>query len=141
MVASLVDMRGDEHRERADAAASALGRPIDFVSLATGRVVLPEGMAAAVNALEAPKLNSAGTSRGEDRRLVVDWPADVPEGGRHGFLRSDRPAFDEAVRGVADASGVANAQGEVSEVRYNAFGEVLDSTAYTGRITLASAGR
>ncbi|QQQ02756.1 hypothetical protein [Lysobacter enzymogenes] len=44
------------------------------------------------------------------------------------------------VRGVADANGVANALGEVSETRYTAFGEVRDSTAYTGRIVLATAG-
>ncbi|WP_046655866.1 putative Ig domain-containing protein [Lysobacter capsici] len=51
---------------------------------------------------------------------------------------SGQPTF--TVKGVADASGVANAQGEVTEIRYNAFGEVRDTTAYTGRITLASAG-
>ncbi|ROU08292.1 putative Ig domain-containing protein, partial [Lysobacter enzymogenes] len=49
-----------------------------------------------------------------------------------------RPTF--VVRGVADANGVANALGEVSETRYTAFGEVRDSTAYTGRIVLATAG-
>ncbi|QQP98177.1 putative Ig domain-containing protein [Lysobacter enzymogenes] len=44
------------------------------------------------------------------------------------------------VRGVADANGVANALGEVSETRYTAFGEVRDRTAYSGRIVLATAG-
>lgn len=44
------------------------------------------------------------------------------------------------VRGVADGSGVANAQGEVSETRYNAFGDMSDQIAYTGRITLAIPG-
>jgi len=51
---------------------------------------------------------------------------------------SGRPTF--VVKGVADGSGVANAQGEVVETRYNAFGEAIDTTAYTGRITLATAG-
>ncbi|ATE70871.1 putative Ig domain-containing protein [Lysobacter capsici] len=51
---------------------------------------------------------------------------------------SGRPTF--VVKGVADASGVANAQGEVIETRYNAFGEAIETTAYTGRITLATAG-
>ncbi|MFQ6309269.1 hypothetical protein ACLMLE_03205, partial [Lysobacter capsici] len=51
---------------------------------------------------------------------------------------SGRPTF--VVKGVADASGVANAQGEVTETRYNAFGEAIETTAYTGRITLATAG-
>ncbi|QWF18238.1 putative Ig domain-containing protein [Lysobacter capsici] len=51
---------------------------------------------------------------------------------------SGRPTF--TVKGVASASGVANAQGEVVETRYNAFGEAIETTAYTGRITLATAG-
>ncbi|MFZ5636354.1 MAG: putative Ig domain-containing protein [Pseudomonadota bacterium] len=44
------------------------------------------------------------------------------------------------VRGVHDAGNVQNAQGEVVETRYNAFGQVSDSIAYTGRITLSVAG-
>jgi len=47
-----------------------------------------------------------------------------------------RPTF--VVRGVADGNNVANALGEVTEIRYNAFGEVIDSIAYTGRVTLAN---
>jgi len=44
------------------------------------------------------------------------------------------------VRGVADSAGVRNAQGEVTETRDNAFGEVSDAIAYTGRITFANPG-
>ena len=44
------------------------------------------------------------------------------------------------VRGMHDALNVQNAQGEVQETRYNAFGQVIDSIAYTGRITLGVAG-
>jgi len=44
------------------------------------------------------------------------------------------------VRGVADSAGIRNAQGEVTETRDNAFGEVNDSIAYTGRITIANPG-
>lgn len=49
-----------------------------------------------------------------------------------------RPTF--VVRGMADAVGIANAQGEVTETRYNAFGDVVDTIAYTGRITLGTPG-
>lgn len=49
-----------------------------------------------------------------------------------------RPTF--VVRGMANAVGVANAQGEVAETRYNAFGDVVDTIAYTGRITLGTPG-
>jgi len=51
---------------------------------------------------------------------------------------SGQPTF--TVKGVANTSGVANAQGEVTETRYNAFGEATETTAYTGRITLSTAG-
>lgn len=42
------------------------------------------------------------------------------------------------VRGIADALGMPNAQAEVTETRYNAFGEAAETLAYTGRITIAS---
>ena len=44
------------------------------------------------------------------------------------------------VRGVADAAGHANALGEVSEIRYNAFGEVAGTVAYDRRIGIPSVG-
>ena len=44
------------------------------------------------------------------------------------------------VRGVIDSNGVANAQGEVTETRYTAFGDVSDQIAYTGRINVAVPG-
>ena len=50
----------------------------------------------------------------------------------------DRQTF--AVRGVTDGNGIQNAQGEVTETRYNAFGQVIDQLAYTGRITIPTPG-
>ncbi|HRO63227.1 putative Ig domain-containing protein, partial [Thermomonas sp.] len=44
------------------------------------------------------------------------------------------------VRGVKDGNGIANAQGEVTETRYTAFGQISDQLAYTGRINIAVAG-
>jgi YD repeat-containing protein len=44
------------------------------------------------------------------------------------------------VRGVASAQGVANAQGEVTETRYSAFGQATETLAYTGRITVVTPG-
>ncbi|MBD9477439.1 putative Ig domain-containing protein [Pseudoxanthomonas sp. PXM02] len=49
-----------------------------------------------------------------------------------------RPSF--TVRGVADSGNVANAQGEVTETRYNAFGQASETITYTGRINLATPG-
>jgi large repetitive protein len=44
------------------------------------------------------------------------------------------------VRGMYDSGNIQNAQGEVVETRYDAFGQAIDSIAYTGRITLGVPG-
>lgn len=44
------------------------------------------------------------------------------------------------VKGVHDGGNVQNAQGEVTETRYDAFGQVIDSLAYSGRIAIAVPG-
>lgn len=44
------------------------------------------------------------------------------------------------VRGQRDSGNVQNALGEVTETRYDAFGQVKDSIAYTGRITIPTPG-
>ena len=44
------------------------------------------------------------------------------------------------VRGVKDSNGIANAQGEVTEMRYSAFGQVIEELVYTGRIAIPVAG-
>jgi YD repeat-containing protein len=44
------------------------------------------------------------------------------------------------VRGVEGGAGISNAQGEVTETRYTAFGEIQDVTTYTGRIALQVPG-
>lgn len=106
VVASLVDMRTGEHRRASDAAAAELGARIDYVSLASGSTVLPEGLTERVTALDAPELNIAGTRRGALARVDLPWPARVPDGGRHGFLDGDTADFDQAIEvavGVLDS--------------------------------------
>lgn len=44
------------------------------------------------------------------------------------------------VRGVEDAAGLRNALGEVTEMRYTAFGDVADTLSYDGRIAIAVPG-
>ena len=46
----------------------------------------------------------------------------------------------QTVRGVANSQGVANAEGEVTETRYTAFGDVRETITYTGRITIGTPG-
>ncbi|MFG1929937.1 phosphoribosyltransferase family protein [Mycobacterium sp. NPDC048908] len=106
VVASLVDVRDGHHDGAVIQTARNLGVRIDHVSLAAGRVKLPHTLIDEVNALPPPTLNCAARSRpGTARRIQVAWPATVPEGGRHGFLRRDRTAFDTAVQLVGEQLG------------------------------------
>lgn len=113
VVASLVDMRSDEDRRRLSEAAAALGVRIDSVSLATGRVTTPDGLTDAVAALPPTPDRDPAPRRGTTRRVDVPWPDGVPDGGRHGFRASDRPAFDEAVDRAAEALEPALGDGPV----------------------------
>lgn len=96
VLATLVDMRTDADRDRFAAAAAALGARIDTVCLASGATVLPEGLVATVAELPAAELNPVADRRGASARLQLPWPREVPEGGRHGFLRADRAGFEQA---------------------------------------------
>lgn len=102
VLASLVDMRTAGDRIKFEAAAAELGARIDTVCLASGRTELPSGLIDTVTALPDPQLNPVAAQPGSYGRIELTWPADVPEGGRHGTLRSDNAAFDVAVKSIAD---------------------------------------
>lgn len=101
VIASLVDMRTDDHHRRTVEAAAELGATIEHVSLARGRSVVPPDLTAQVTALPAPELNPTAERRGRTRTVHAPWPGHVPDGGRHGFLFGDTTAFGEAVTAVA----------------------------------------
>ncbi|MEV0334092.1 phosphoribosyltransferase domain-containing protein [Nocardia sp. NPDC050717] len=98
VLASLVDMRTAADRAKFEVFAAELGARIDTVCLATGRVDLPAGLIDKVTALPDPALNPVAARRGSFTRLELPWPADVPEGGRHGILSTDAAAFDIALK-------------------------------------------
>ncbi|WP_280301026.1 phosphoribosyltransferase domain-containing protein [Nocardia neocaledoniensis] len=98
VLASLVDMRTAADRAKFEDFAAELGARIDTVCLATGRVELPAGLIEKVTALPDPELNPVAAQRGSFRKLALSWPADVPEGGRHGILNSDSASFDIALK-------------------------------------------
>ncbi|MFD9549970.1 phosphoribosyltransferase [Nocardia salmonicida] len=102
VLASLVDMRTPADRAKFEAAAAQLGARIDTVCLASGSTVLPSGLIDTVTALPDPRLNPVADRPGSYGRIELTWPADVPEGGRHGILRSDAAAFDIALKSIAD---------------------------------------
>ncbi|MET8773877.1 phosphoribosyltransferase domain-containing protein [Nocardia sp. NPDC004654] len=101
VLASLVDMRTAEDRAVFESAAAELGARIDTVCLASGLTKLPEGLIEAVTSMPDPALNPIAPQRGSFGRIELPWPDSVPEGGRHGILDSDAPAFESAVAAAA----------------------------------------
>ena len=101
VIASLVDMRTAEHLDATAATATELGVVIDNVSLAQGSVELEPGLVETVLSLPDPTFNPVATQPGSVRRIDAPWPAALPEGGRHGFLRSDAAGFADAIEAVA----------------------------------------
>ncbi|TQM29725.1 phosphoribosyltransferase domain-containing protein [Nocardia bhagyanarayanae] len=101
VLASLVDMRTDADRAVFESAAAELGARIDTVCLAAGLTKLPDGLIEAVTSMPDPALNPVAPQRGSFGRLELPWPDSVPEGGRHGILDSDTPAFESAVAAAA----------------------------------------
>ncbi|MDQ3287380.1 MAG: putative Ig domain-containing protein, partial [Pseudomonadota bacterium] len=59
------------------------------------------------------------------------------DGNRSWYFYDRAGQLTQTVRGVADESGLRNAAGEVVETRYNAFGQAIETIAYTGRIAIA----
>ncbi|MGH8075785.1 MAG: DUF6531 domain-containing protein, partial [Lysobacter sp.] len=60
------------------------------------------------------------------------------QGNKTWYFYDAAGRLTQTVRGVADAQNVRNAEGEVTEARYTAFGEVRDTIAYTGRIAIGA---
>ncbi|MFD3539324.1 phosphoribosyltransferase [Streptomyces sp. NPDC058662] len=121
VVVALVDMRSPADRDRLTAFAAEIGARVDLVALASGTVSLPEGVLAKGQAL-IEEYESRATADpdprpvpGSGRRtaawepVALDWPAGVPDGGRHGFTPAHRTALDAALprltRQLTDALG------------------------------------
>ncbi|MFF4100748.1 phosphoribosyltransferase [Streptomyces sp. NPDC001903] len=119
VVVALVDMRSPADRERLTAFAAEIGARVDLIALASGTVHLPEGVLAKGQALvEEYEGRDAGgpapaaaplAPAAPAGRVVLDWPAGVPDGGRHGFTPEHRARLEAALpalaRQLADALG------------------------------------
>ncbi|WP_084523818.1 phosphoribosyltransferase [Nocardia inohanensis] len=101
VLASLVDMRTEADQAAFEAAAADLGARIDTVCLAAGETLLPANLVDSVQALPEPELNPVAAVRGRFERIELPWPAAVPEGGRHGILRTDGTGFEAALTDAA----------------------------------------
>lgn len=103
VVAALVDLRTEADRERCAALAREAGVGVDFVALATGSAVIPPDLVDRVAALPDPPAPGVTEPAGTVTRIHTDWPAGVPDSGRHGALASEAELFDDALRPVVDA--------------------------------------
>ncbi|MFD3809107.1 phosphoribosyltransferase [Streptomyces sp. NPDC058611] len=122
VVVALVDMRSPADRDRLTAFAAELGARVDLVALASGTLALPEGVLARGQALveeyEEPAASgghaasaagtrgAAGPAGGNPRepaweQVPLDWPAGVPDGGRHGFTPAHRTRLEAALPALA----------------------------------------
>ncbi|MFE2879436.1 phosphoribosyltransferase [Streptomyces roseus] len=127
VVVALVDVRSPADRERLTAFAAEIGARVDLIALASGTVHLPEGVLAKGQALvEEYERRGAGgpaaapapapvhaaapaPAAASAARVELDWPAGVPDGGRHGFTPEHRARLEAALpalaRQLADAIG------------------------------------
>ncbi|MFI1281681.1 phosphoribosyltransferase [Streptomyces sp. NPDC020858] len=115
VVVALVDMRSPADRDRLTAFAAELGARVDLIALASGTVTLPEGVLAKGQALveeyEARAAQNQPLRRSRSgvlggapadgpqplTRVDLNWPKDVPDGGRHGFTPTHRARLEAAL--------------------------------------------
>ncbi|WP_199487403.1 phosphoribosyltransferase family protein [Actinomadura spongiicola] len=119
VIAALVDLRGPAEAARTSDLADRLGTRIDTVALAGGRVELPDGILEAGQTLVA-RLPAAAAPDEPAReftvsRAAVDWPAGLPDGGRHGFLPEHRERLEKDLPRMAEtvAEGVGDGSSRV----------------------------
>jgi hypothetical protein len=105
VIAALVDLRGPGDRARMRDVADQLGTTVDVVALAEGIADVPDGLPAQVGAAhpETRWQRNAGFRLGALRAVPVVWPADVPEGGRHGVCSADTARMRRAAERQAAA--------------------------------------
>ncbi|AJT67316.3 hypothetical protein T261_5699 [Streptomyces lydicus] len=113
VVVALVDMRSDADRSHLEKFAAELGARVDLVSLAAGGVQLPadvlargqELVAAHETAAPSPVPGRSGEAGGDRRadvvRVGLEWPAGLPDGGRHGFTPAHRERLEAALPAMA----------------------------------------
>ncbi|MFJ8430325.1 phosphoribosyltransferase [Kitasatospora sp. NPDC094019] len=110
VVVALVDLRGPADRRRLVDTAAELGVRLDLVALADGGVELPADVldraerliAEAGPAPEPPTAPAAPLVRTD-----LDWPAGLPDGGRHGFTREHRARLEAALPALAEQLAAA----------------------------------
>ncbi|MZF83909.1 phosphoribosyltransferase [Streptomyces sp. SID5643] len=129
VVVALVDMRSSADAGRLEAFAREIGARVDLVAAASGTVRLPEGVLekgqelvaryeAAASQFPAPLSGARGTARPAPTgpqpdydRIDLHWPADLPDGARHGFTPAHRERLEDALPAMARRLADALPQG------------------------------
>ncbi|MFI5688283.1 phosphoribosyltransferase [Streptomyces sp. NPDC051636] len=105
VVVALVDMRSARDADRLADFAREIGARVDLIAAASGTVLLPEGVLAKGQELVARYESAAvpvqRSSTGRITRVRLDWPAGLPDGGRHGFTPAQRARLEEALPAMA----------------------------------------
>ncbi|MFJ2443451.1 phosphoribosyltransferase [Streptomyces sp. NPDC087658] len=128
VIVALVDMRSAADQGRLAEFAQEIGARVDLVPLATGTVRLPDDVLARGRALVAAHEEGAAADSGSRgappvTRVALDWPAGVPDGGRHGFTPAHRARLEAAL--PAMASAVAAGVGDARRVLVLGFEELM----------------
>ncbi|WP_374936009.1 phosphoribosyltransferase [Streptomyces sp. SM10] len=131
VVVALVDMRSEADQGRLAEFAEEIVARVDLVARARGTVRLPEGVlekglslvAEHDAAHTAHAAEGAPAPRALPARVALDWPAGVPDGGRHGFTPVHRAALEAAL--PAMAGRVADALGDARRVLVLGFEELM----------------
>lgn len=128
VIVALVDMRSPADRGRLAEFAAEIGARVDLVARNAGTVSLPEGVLEKGQALVAeqeaaqaaaePRVGQPGEGPGgaaqpqcvlprPATRIDLQWPAGVPDGGRHGFTPAHRTLLESALPAMADRIAAA----------------------------------
>ncbi|WP_406458986.1 phosphoribosyltransferase [Streptomyces sp. NBC_00876] len=127
VIVALVDMRSPADRTRFAGFAAEIGARVDLVARNSGTVRLPEGvlekgqaLVAEHEAAQAAAQPPVGMPGGVAQpvcilprpctRIDLQWPAGVPDGGRHGFTPAHRTRLESALPAMADR--IAEALGD-----------------------------
>ncbi|MEV7681769.1 phosphoribosyltransferase [Streptomyces sp. NPDC088341] len=106
VIVALVDMRSTADQGRLADFAERIGARVDLITLASGTVLLPDGVLEKGRALVAEHESAAPTASAPAAgavRVELDWPAGVPDGGRHGFTPAHRARLESALPALAAA--------------------------------------
>ena len=109
LVAALLDLRPPASRRALDELAGDLGVPVTSVALVRGGLVAPADVAdrastvlRAAGPLAGSVTRMAGPARGPVVAHRPPWPAELPDGARHGWGAEQRHLLDQALPAVAD---------------------------------------